>query len=512
MQERLHGLGRRLVGGHAHRVEDLDSLADHAAAHPRRQDRLAGPGRHFADRAGRGRRVGHRQRRENHQCGVDVLVFEHRFQRAGKSLRRGVAHQVDRVAMRPAIGQELVEHFKGLRCEFRKAAAAGDQGVGGHHARSAGIGDDSQAVGAPGTLGRGRQLPGQEFGAIEHVVDLQDAFDACPLEGRLVHRIDAGHGPRMRGGGPGRFLEPPRFVGHDRLRAGKGPRRGEELAGLADRFDIQDDGTRFRRGTEVIDQVAHAHVEHVAHGDEVGKADPFIAGPIEHRRAKRPGLGDKTDLPWGRHRGGEAGIEMEPRDNDPQAVRSEDPHAVELALLLANGLFQLPSGRASLAEPGREDDDALDAFLTAGADNARHDRRRRADHRQIGDFGRALDIAAGPDSLHRLVVGIDRVDHAPVLGGNEVAKDGVADAAGRLVGPDDGDTMGIEDLVEIANAHGGERQAGCGRAQRRPTWVGRCMVGLRCARPHPTLSWGAFMGRPRDRSTIQSHRPSGIHL
>ena len=94
-------------------------------------------------------------------------------------------------------------------------------------------------------------------------------------------------------------------------------------------------------------------------------------------------------------------LRCEPGNDDSQAVGAEDPHAVELALLVADGLFQLAAGLARLAEPGREDDDAPDAFLAARPHDPGHDRRRRADHGQIGDGGNALDIPVGLDSLHR---------------------------------------------------------------------------------------------------------------
>ena len=250
----------------------------------------------------------------------------------------------------------------------------------------------------------GNKLTAQQFGAIEHVVDFQDPLDAGPLEGRLIDHIDAGHGPRVRGRGLGRFQEPPRLVGHDRLGAGEGPGRGKELAGLADRFDVQDDGPRFRHGSEIVDQVAHAHVEHVADGDEVREADAFVDGPIQHRRAERSGLGDESDMSGLGRLGGETGVEVQAGNDDPQAVGSEDPHAVEVALLVAEGLFQLAAGLARLAKPGREDDDAADAFFTARPHDLGHDRGRRADHGQIGHGGNARDIPKGRDSLHRLAL------------------------------------------------------------------------------------------------------------
>ena len=280
-------------------------------------------------------------------------------------------------------------------------------------------------------------------------------LDAGPLEGRFVHGIDAGHGPRVRGRSLGGFLEPARLVGHDRLRAGEGAGRGEELAGLADRLDIQNDGTRFRRGTQVVDEVAHAHVEHVAHGYKVRKADPFIDGPIEHRRAERPRLRDESDMPGGWCHGGEAGVQPEARNDDSQAVGAQDPHAVELALLGADGFFQFAARLARLAEPGGKDDDAPHALLTARPYDPRHDRRRRADHGQIDDGGNALDIAVSLDSLHRRVRGMDRIDHTPIVGGNQIVKDRVADAGRCFVGANHGDLPRIEDFVEIADAHSG---------------------------------------------------------
>ena len=122
----------------------------------------------------------------------------------------------------------------------------------------------------------------------------------------------------------------------------------------------------------------------------------------------------------------------------------------------ADGFFQFAAGLARLAEPGREDDDARTPFSPHDRTIAGTIGGRRADHGQIGDGGNALDVLVGLDALHRLVLGIDRIDHAPIVGGDQIAKDRVADAGRRFVGPDDGDAVGIEDFVEIADAHGGQ--------------------------------------------------------
>ena len=108
-----------------------------------------------------------------------------------EAVRRSVAQDVDRVAVRPEGGQALVELLLRLLGDLcASLPSRGDQGVGGHHARAAGIGDDRQP------LALGRLLPGQKLGTLEHVLDLEDSLDARPLKCRRIDRVDAGHRAR----------------------------------------------------------------------------------------------------------------------------------------------------------------------------------------------------------------------------------------------------------------------------------------------------------------------------
>ena len=102
-------------------------------------------------------------------------------------------------------------------------------------------------------------------------------------------------------------------------------------------------------------------------------------------------------MPWGRRRGGETGVEMDAGHDDSQAVRAEDPHAVELALLVGGRLLPVsrPAGPASRnpAErmmmprmPFSPQDRTMPGTAGGG----------RADHGQIGDVGSALDVAGRP--------------------------------------------------------------------------------------------------------------------
>ena len=91
------------------------------------------------------RGIGHGLRRENHQHAVAVGIFGRDLERLGVALRRGVAEDVHGIVVAPVRRQDRVERFHGLRREIGQLAAAGDQRVGGQHARTAGVGDDGQA-------------------------------------------------------------------------------------------------------------------------------------------------------------------------------------------------------------------------------------------------------------------------------------------------------------------------------------------------------------------------------
>jgi len=78
---------------------------------------------------------------------------------------------------------------------------------------------------------------------------------------------------------------------------------------------------------------------------------------------------------------------------------------------------------------------------------------RCADHRQVRGAGQVRHGGIGVNPLHRLAAQVDRVDDARKAGAHQVRKRPVADLAGFVAGADDGDPLGPEDLVEVANAH-----------------------------------------------------------
>ncbi len=446
VHERADRLLGRVVRGDSGVVEYLDAFGDHASAHPGGQHGLVSMARRLAYGLRSSRRIGHRLRRKNHQHRVDVLVFEHNLHGLGEPIGRGVAQHVDRVAVRPTHRQELVElrhRFVGNRGQF---AVAGNQGVGRHHAGAAGVGDDRQAVAL------GRLLAGQQLGAVEHVFDLEDSLDARPLKCRLVDRVDAGHGAGVRCRRLRRFRESTGLVGHDRLRSRERAGRRHELAGFADRLDVQDDRAGFGGRAEIVDQVAHAHVEHVAHRNEIREPDAFVQRPIEHRRAERAGLRNETDVSLGGRSGGKTGVQADSRHNDAQTVRAKNPHAVELSLLRSNQGFELPAFGADLAEPRRDNHQPPGSRFSALPNQGGHRGGGRANHRQIRRVRQAGNVLVGLDPLDRLALRVDRINHPSKARSNQIPQYGVSNARRRVAGADDGNSMRVKYLIEIPNA------------------------------------------------------------
>jgi hypothetical protein len=108
---------------------------------------------------------------------------------------------------------------------------------------------------------------------------------------------------------------------------------------------------------------------------------------------------------------------------------------------------------ADLAEPRRQDDDAANAGVTALGDDVGDARRRGADHRQIGCARQLPHGGVGMDPLDRLALEIHRVYDAGESRTHQVGDRPIADLARGVAGADDGDALGTEDPVEVADAH-----------------------------------------------------------
>src|SRR5690606_30978049 len=133
---------------------------------------------------------------------------------------------------------------------------------------------------------------------------------------------------------------------------------------------------RARVVPEVLDQIAPAHVQHAARGNDAAEADLLALAPVEDRREERPALTDERDVPRASHAARERRVQPPQRVHDAEAVRTDDPHApaprLRQHLRLEGG-----AGRTELLEARRDDDRGPDARVYALPDHAR-DRARRS--------------------------------------------------------------------------------------------------------------------------------------
>ena len=112
----------------------------------------------------------------------------------------------------------------------------------------------------------------------------------------------------------------------------------------------------------------------------------------------------------------------------------------------------LPCGPISL-----KPDETMTAPPTPASPHSRstsgHGLGRHGDDGEV-DLARHLaDGRVGLDALDRRRGAVDRVDDARRIGADEVAQQDVADRALLVGGADDGDALGVEQLVEVVCAH-----------------------------------------------------------
>ena len=352
--------------------------------------------------------------------------------------------------MGPCLGQVGVERRQGFVRKLGQLAAQFRQAVDGHHADPAAVGHDRQALALE--LGRA----GQGFDGGEDFVDGIDPQHPGAAERGVIDCIGPGQGPGMRGGGGGPGAAAPGLDHQDGFVACGGPPGGHEFAPLVDRFHIQQDRPGVRIAAQIVEYVAEIRVDGIAHGDEVRKADAARPRPIEHRRAQRARLAGEGDIAGQGGQVGKTGVQPRAGDQQAQAVRPQNAHAV-----LARGRQDLrlrravavPIGRGNLVQPGGQDDRGHGAAGAKVFDDLRHRRRGGADHRHVGGQGQGRHVGIGQDPGDGGMVAVDRHDRSAEPALQQVVHHQIADRALALGRADNGDGGGVEQFIEIADAH-----------------------------------------------------------
>ena len=231
-----------------------------------------------------------------------------------------------------------------------RRARAGLGRVDDHHVDAAGVADDADP-------GAGRQrLVDQQPGGVEQLAEAVAADDAGLGEQRVHGGVGGGRGRGVRGAGPLPGRRPAALDRQHRLAPGQGAGDAGEPARVADRLEVERDGSGGRVVVPVRQQVVAAHVGLVAEGDEARQPGAGPADVVEDRDADGARLRGDRQAARLRLDGGERGVQPQRRVGveDAEAVGADDADAVAAGDADQLGLGLAPV-RPGLAEPGGED-------------------------------------------------------------------------------------------------------------------------------------------------------------
>ena len=260
-----------------------------------------------------------RRRAVERQHGVDPCVGEQRFERGRITRSRRVADDVDRVAAAPGRRQYPVEPRDRRGRQFGEPPALRGQRVGRENAGAAAIGQDREPL---AVLLAGQR---QRLDRIEQLGHCRDPQHAGAAERGIINAVAARQHAGMRGRRARTRLRAPGLQHQHRLQPRRRARRRHEFAAMRDALGIKQDRAGARLGREIVEHVAEIDIGHVAERDDMRKADAARRRPIEHRGDHRAGLADKGDVAGRRREMREARVEPDAGDDQPDAVRADQP-------------------------------------------------------------------------------------------------------------------------------------------------------------------------------------------
>ena len=446
-----HRVGLGGIGRDACRVQDGVGLL--VGAQPDRKHRFVA----LAARACR-HRAGHRPCRlhrrgeggghVDHQQGIVAGVGQQRLDRTGIAFTIGIDHQVHRVGVRGAIGQQLGQCLLGRRRQCGQLALEHGQAVGGQAADAAAVADNGQAP-----AGKGATEPAQGLGGGEQLVQRADPQQAGAVERGGVDRIAAGQRLHMgviaaRGCAAAAASG---FDQHHRFGTRGRARGGHELACIADVFHIQQDRAGAVIGGEVIQQVGKIDIQAVAQRNHRREPDRTRYPPLHQRRGNRAGFGNQRQVTGLRGVRGNGSVQARMRGNHPQAMRAEDAQAVRTRAAVQ----PLRQRTRALAQAGGEDDRRGHPQLGCLGHQLRHDRCRCGDHHQLGHPAQVAQTAHGGDAVDMRMAWIDPADLAGKAAFAQVAHHRPPGRTWTGAAADDRNRLRTEDRLQVIDAHPG---------------------------------------------------------
>jgi hypothetical protein len=301
-------------------------------------------------------------------------------------------------------------------------------GVGGEDPGPARVADDGDATPSGQGLGPEQQRH------VEQLVQRVDPDHAGLAEQRVDRDVGTGHRRGMRGGGPHARRRASALDRHDRLATRHPPSDAAELAGVAERLQVQQDDVGSGVVLPVLQQVVAADVGLVADRDEARHPQPDARRPFEHGDAQGARLRLHGDATRSRRVRREGGVQTDRGVGDADAVGADQPHPVTTCPVAHRGLY--PGASRHLVEARREHHETGHALAPALLDDVEDRGRGHGDHREVDIVGNIQDRRVRPDAGHVGGAGVHRVDRAGEATGQEVTQDLVADGGRLAAGTD----------------------------------------------------------------------------
>ena len=233
---------------------------------------------------------------------------------------------------------------------------------------------------------------------------------------------------------------------HHRLGIGGRAQRAHEAPRVADAFHVDQDALRLRVVGQEVQRLRQVDRGVGPERDDGGEADAVVARPVEDGRGERARLRHQAQRPAGRQRAQRAGVELQRRALEAQAVRAQQVHAVA-----ARGLVQLGAQRQRQA--AGQDQRGAAAHAADDLECRRHVLLGQRDQcqvgtrlRQFGQRARHRDVEPGHDA------GVAAV---PQRAAQRVRQRRRRLGAVGVAGEDD-DGAGFEEGAEDVAVHGGD--------------------------------------------------------
>ena len=454
--ERPHGFFGRVVAGDAGVLKRRARGAHRRVTHPAGQQalQLGGFGLYQGQQGAGDVGAGHDGGggvHEQHRARGGVV--QQRFQCRHITCCRRVTDDVHRVGARPSRRQHRVQRLQRGGRQDRQLDTRLRCRIGRQHTSAAAVGDEREVVHRRELLvaqaaQRGRAHACQRDGGGEQVLQGVHAQHAGAADGGVEDDVAAGQRPGVRGGGLLPVQRAPGLDDDDRLVACRGARCRHELARRLNAFDVEQDGLGAGVAAEVVEQVAEIDIGMLAQRDHLRKAHPARLRPVQHGRGQRARLRHEGQRARRRRQLREAGVQPVVWRQQPQAVRPQDAQH----MLARSGQHGLLLRRG---QPRGHDDGGPRAARAQLAYQRGHAGRRGADQRQLGCLRQRRHAVPGLHAVHRGVLAVDSVQRTLEAALAQVAPHGGADAAGAVGSADDRHRSGLQQAVEVADAHGG---------------------------------------------------------